>query len=114
MTHPDQNKKALELFNDLISSHDVDGSWDDDIDKIRQALSAEEDKWLPISDYKKTPYHVMVYTKNGAMMFATMHAHIWYGSGTSGVSKVRLQDEWEPTHFIPLPAPPRNEGEKDV
>lgn len=67
------------------------------------------DEWRPISTYVKTPRHVMVYTKNGAMMFSVMHDHIWYGSGTSGVSKIRLQDEWEPTHYMIIPNPPQME-----
>lgn len=79
-----------------------------DLYNERNVLQSQE--WQPIESYVKAPHHVMVYTKNGAMMFATMYDHIWYGSGTSGVSKVRLQDEWTPTHFMPLPQPPKKGG----
>ncbi len=126
-THPDQKKKALQaLYKDNNIFHMCGGSkpsqtqlemlwfiFDQHSDAIYEALSAEEDKWLPISE---APMDTWI------LAFDTDHCEVvrWIPqrrdeglkSPRLWVDGVTIRSWLKPTHFQPLPAPPRNEGKE--
>ncbi len=124
MTLPDQKKKALIAFNKGIEY--VQQVYNDDmslspseIQTIRTALSAEEDKWLPISDCPEDGTIVLLawrnsmkklYANNDTIPDWEMEVRPYCNAGSGGARSWHRSA----THFQHLPAPPRNEGGGDV
>lgn len=109
-------KAAVVAFNEAIDMDGYEGSYD----IIARAIMAERERnqWQPIQSYNKddkftTVRHILCahedkkWTRMGRWY---PEVGKWYYSGTNERSQWAQVEGDEPTHWMPLPSPPKQEA----
>ena len=82
-----------------------------EIEAIKKRV-ARDDTWLPIDT---VPIEIPVLLSDGATITCGKKEKEWYDGGSKwnviGVSGYEWEINFEPTHWMPMPEPPKNRGE---